>query len=211
MTHIEICVEDQSGKLLLEAILPKILREDVSYRVHGYRGIGHVPKGLKTTDDAQKRLFLDNLPKLIRGCAVTPYISMLMLILDNDTRNCGQFLAELKSIHSAVAPAANVIFRLAIEEGEAWLLGDKDAVLAAYPKAKQSVLDSYVQDAICGTWEVLADAIEPAGSAGLIAEGWPAPGVAKCKWATAIGEKMEPARNVSPSFQKFLKALNPYM
>lgn len=210
MIHIEICVEDHSGKLLLEALLPKILREEVTYRVHGYKGIGHIPKGLKSTDDAEKRLFLDNLPKLIRGCANTPHITLLLLVLDNDSRDCKKFLDELKAIHAAVAPAANVVFRLAIEECEAWLLGDRGAVLAAYPKAEKAVLDRYEQDSICGTWELLADAIEPSGAAALIAEGWPAPGVAKCRWATAIGKNMDPSRNASPSFQKLLKVLAPY-
>ena len=73
--HLEICVEDASGKILLERVLPKIIRDEVTFRIHGYKGIGHVPKGLKSTDDAEKRLFLDNLPKLIRGCARTPHVT----------------------------------------------------------------------------------------------------------------------------------------
>ena len=37
-------------------------------------------------------------------------------------------------------------------------------VKSAYPNAKDAVLNSYVQDSICGTWEVLADAVHPGGS-----------------------------------------------
>ena len=56
-----------------------------------------------------------------------------------------------------------VLFRFAIEEMEAWLLGDRQAILKEFPRAKVHVLDSYLQDSICGTWEVLADAVFPAG------------------------------------------------
>lgn len=80
----------------------------------------------------------------------------------------------------------------------------------AYASLKAGPLDSYVQDSICGTWEVLADAIYPGGSAALKAIGWPAPGVAKCEWATNIGKHIDVNRNVSPSFQKFVNAVEKY-
>lgn len=208
--HIQICIEDASGKILLENLMPKIVRNDVSYSVHGYRGIGSLPKNLKPTDDAQKRIILENIPKLIRGCANTPYITALIFIFDTDMRDCREFLASLKDLHQAVAPEANVIFRLAIEEGEAWLLGDRQAILEAYPNADVGLLNRYVQDSVCGTWEVLADAIETSKASGLKAKGWPAPGEAKCRWADEIGRRMVPERNSSPSFQKLLQALAPF-
>lgn len=208
--HIQICIEDASGKILIENLLPKLVRSEVTYSVHGYRGIGSIPKNLKSTDDAQKRIILENVPKLIRGCANTPYITALIFIFDTDARDCREFLSSLKQLHLAVAPQANVIFRLAIEEGEAWLLGDRQAILEAYPNADLAVLNRYVQDSVCATWELLADAVEPLKASGLKALGWPAPGEAKCKWAETIGPKMLPERNLSPSFRKFLEALAPF-
>lgn len=56
------------------------------------------------------------------------------------------------------------------EEIEAWLLGDRHALLSAYPHAKMHVLNTYVQDSICGTWEVLADAVYPGGTSKLSRE-----------------------------------------
>ncbi len=81
--------------------------------------------------------------------------------------------------------------------------GDRDAVKATYPCAKDSALDSYRQDSICDTWEVLADAVRTGGFKALKKAGWPAAGVAKCQWAREIAPHMVPDRNRSPSFRAF--------
>ena len=96
-----------------------------------------------------------------------------------------------------------MLFRIAIEESEAWLLGDREAVVAAYPDAREPVLDGYVQDGICGTWEVLADAVHAGGSAQLRKEGWRNAGRAKCAWAVTITPHMDVDRNLSSSFRVF--------
>lgn len=210
MMHLEVCVEDASGKILVDQVLARLLRQNVSWRVHSYKGIGRIPRGLKSTDNAEKRILLDNLPKLIRGCVKTPYVSALIVVVDNDRKNCVEFLAELKAIRDAIDPAANVIFRIAIEEMEAWLLGDAAAIEAAYPVLKRESLNEYVPDSIGNTWERLADIIHPGGSAALISEGWPAPGKAKCEWAENIPPHMNFEGNSSPSFNKFLEALLPF-
>ncbi len=100
------------------------------------------------------------------------------------------------------------LFRLAIEEMEAWYLGDREALLAAYPRAKAEVLRRYQQDSICGTWELLADAIHPGGSTAIKKAGWPLPGQVKAEWAEKIGPLLEPQRNESPSFIKFCEGLH---
>ena len=100
-------------------------------------------------------------------------------------------------------PAPVTLFRIAIEESEAWLLGDPDAVMAAYPNARRAVLDRYVQDSVCGTWEALADAVHPDGAARLKRLGYPAAGAAKSEWAEKIAPHMDVERNRSKSFQVF--------
>jgi hypothetical protein len=95
------------------------------------------------------------------------------------------------------------MFRLAIEEMEAWYLGDRPALLGAYPRAKAAVLNGYVQDSTCDTWETLADAVYAGGSAAIKKKGWPLPGQVKHEWAERIGPRMVLDRNVSPSFCKF--------
>ncbi len=94
-----------------------------------------------------------------------------------------------------------------IEEIEAWYFGDRDALLCAYPRAKKHILDHYNQDAICGTWERLADAVHPGGASAVLRIGWPAPGRLKHEWAEKIGPHMDLERNTSPSFRKLCSGL----
>ena len=80
-------------------------------------------------------------------------------------------------------------------------------MLAAYPRVRQDVLRQYVQDSVCDTWELLADAVYPGGSSAIKKAGWPLPGQVKHEWAKKIAPFMDPGRNVSPSFRKFRDGL----
>jgi hypothetical protein len=208
--HIEILVEDTSGAKLLAAVLPKLLGENGvsrSWRVHSYRGVGHIPKNLSAGGDPAKRILLDQLPRLLRGYGKTPGIDAVVVVLDSDRRSCVDFLSELKGLLEECDPAPNTMFRLAIEEIEAWYLGDREALQGAYPRAKADVLNRYVQDSVCDTWELLADAVHAGGSATIKRTGWPLPGQIKCEWAEKIGPLLEPDRNTSPSFGKLRDGL----
>lgn len=208
--HIEILVEDSSGEKLLKVLLPQLLGpqgDPHTWRLHAYKGIGRIPHGLVTKADPAKRILLDQLPKLLRGYGKTPGIDAVVVVLDTDKRDCTEFLIELKAAADSCNPAPNTMFRLAIEEIEAWYLGDQEALLAAYPRAKGDVLGKYVQDSACGTWELLADALHPGGSAAIKKIGWPLPGQVKHEWAERIGPLMDPERNVSPSFGKLRDGL----
>lgn len=203
LMHLEFLIEDRSGERLLQALLPKLLGAQGtphSWRVHAYKGVGRVPKGLEKAGDPSKRILLDQLPRLLRGYGKSPGIDAVVIILDSDRRDCRTFLAELKGVAVDCHPAPNILFRLSIEEMEAWYFGDRKALLLAYPRAKRDVLDRYHQDSICGTWEILADAIYPGGVAAINKEGWPLPGQVKSEWAEKIGPLLDPERNVSPSF-----------
>ncbi len=87
------------------------------------------------------------------------------------------------------------------------MLGDIHAIKTAYPKAKDAVLNAYVNDSIGGTWERLADAVYSGGSAALSAKGWQAVGAEKSQWAEKITPHMDIANNASPSFAWFKKNL----
>jgi Domain of unknown function (DUF4276) len=204
--HIEVLVEDSSGEKLLQYLLPKLLGqlgESHTWRLHSYKGIGRIPKGLTAKADPAKRILLDRLPKLLRGYGSTPGIDAVVVLLDADTRNCKTFLKELKTLAKSCVPAPVTLFRLAIEELEAWYLGDRTALLKAYPRARKDVLKQYVQDSACGTWELLADAIYPGGSTAIKKSRWPLPGQIKHEWAEKIGPRMSLERNASISFCKF--------
>ncbi|MBL8230175.1 MAG: DUF4276 family protein [Bryobacterales bacterium] len=131
----------------------------------------------------------------------------VVIVVDLDDRNCLAFKEQLLSIAAKCCPGPRMLFRIAIEEMEAWLLGDRTAVRRAYPKARQAVLDSYRQDSICGTWETLADAVYPGGARALKEKGYPRIGQEKFRWAEKIAPHMEIRRNLSPSFQVFVQGI----
>ncbi|MBL8395839.1 MAG: hypothetical protein JNK99_14005 [Candidatus Accumulibacter sp.] len=204
--HIEVLVEDNSGAKLVVTLLPALIGsygEPHTWRVHAYKGIGRLPPNLAAGGDPAKRALLNQLPRLLAGYGKTPGIDAIVVVVDNDERDCKVFLGELKALLAKCDPAPNTLFRLAIEEMEAWYFGDRQAILSAYPKAKMAVLDAYVQDSLCGTWERLADAVYPGGSAAIRKAGWPLPGQVKDEWAEAIARYMNAEENQSPSFAKF--------
>ena len=205
--HFELLVEDESGRITVDGVLEKILGkngERHSWRTHGYRGLGRIPKNLRGKTDPAKRILLDRLPNLLRAYGRSLDDSAaVVVVVDLDDRDCMAFKRELLDVLDVCDPRPKTLFRIAIEESEAWLLGDRDAVKAAYPGARDSVLDGYRQDGVCGTWEILADAVHTGGSARLKDSGWPASGAAKCEWAREIAPRMDPDRNRSPSFRAF--------
>lgn len=211
--HFEVLVEDQSGKKLLDVVISKILGEDTehSFRVISYKGVGRLPRGLKPKTDADKRILLDQLPRLIRGYgkSLLPRDqNAVIVVVDNDDKDCVAFKSELLAIQGKINPSPRMLFRIAIEEMEAWILGDREAILEEFPKAKTQPLDNYTQDSVCGTWEVLADALYPGGSTKLKDRGFPHTGIAKCGWAETIARSMDPSRNRSRSFHAFRDAFS---
>ena len=208
--HFEILVEDISGKTALEILIPKIIStEQHTFNIHSYKGIGHkVPKDLKSTSDAKKRILLDLLPKIVQGWGKTlsdspDYSFVLIVICDLDNRCLSTFRRELLDLVDKCNPKPKTQFCIAIEEGEAWYLGDLAAVKVAYPRAKEAVLKSYINDSICGTWEKLADAVFSGGKQKLSKQGWQAIGLEKTNWANNIPPQMDVDNNLSPSFCYF--------
>jgi len=207
--HVEFLVEDSSGQKLLEHLVPLLIGEEndrVSYRFHHYGGIGHLPRGLRSAAKARKRLLLSRLPSILKGYAKTPGIDAVVVVLDSDRQDCVKFLTELRAVASG-SGRSDTLFRIAIEEIEAWYLGDREAIKAAYSAAKLAALATYTQDSICGTWERLADAVYPGGAKAVERAGWPTPGNLKHEWAERIAPHLQIDRNVSPSFRTFCEGV----
>lgn len=207
--HVEILVEDLSGKKMLDILLPKIIGHEHTFIVHPYKGIGRIPKNMSTSSDASKRILLTQLPRLLRGYGQTfanypsNFKAAVIVVCDLDDKCLKAFRQELFDILAACNPQPETRFCIAIEEGEAWFLGDIQAIKKAYPNAKDAVLKSYDNDAICGTWEKLADAVYKGGSPALAQKGWQVVGSEKSRWAEAISPHMDVENNASPSFQYF--------
>jgi hypothetical protein len=196
--HLEILVEDQSSSTLLNVVLQKLLANtNHTYKLHAYNGIGRLPPDLTTHRNPQHRILLEQLPKLLSGYGKTypsetfdQHQTIVFVVCDLDNRCLSQFRQAILSLLTHCTPAPRFQLCIAVEEAEAWLLGDTAAVLKAYPKAKIAVLDRYIPDAICGTWEVLKEALASKN-------------ISKADWAKAITPHMDPDKNQSPSFQYF--------
>ena len=140
--HFEILIEDQSGKKALDILMPKIIGANHTYKVHPYKGIGRIPKNLGKNNSANKRILLDQLPRLLRGYgkAFADYPvecpAAVILVCDLDDKCLRAFREELIGILETCNPQPETRFCIAIEEGEAWFLGDIPAIKTAYPRAK---------------------------------------------------------------------------
>nr|VFJ63049.1 MAG: hypothetical protein BECKDK2373C_GA0170839_11035 [Candidatus Kentron sp. DK] len=207
--HFEILVEDQSGKKALDILVPRMIGNGHTFKVLPYKGIGRIPKHLTAKSDPRKRILLDRLPQILRGYGNTfanypaDYPAAVIVVCDLDDRRRKAFRQELLTVLNTCDPRPKTRFCIAIEEGEAWFLGDIPAIKAAYPEASDAVLDGYVNDSICGTWEKLADAVFKGGAAALKKKGWQAIGAEKSRWSEEITPHMDVSNNLSPSFVYF--------
>ena len=55
--HFEILVEDQSGKRMLDILIPKIIDDQHTFKVIDYQGIGRIPRNLTSGTDVEKPSF----------------------------------------------------------------------------------------------------------------------------------------------------------
>lgn len=207
--HFQFLIEDQSGAALIEILMQRIslINGSITYNCKPFKGLGGFTKK-NTVKETKSGKLLNDLATYLRGFNKSlQYIpAVIFVVLDNDTRNTDEFLAELNQVAQQNMIAVDHVFCIAIEEVEAWMLGDETAILAAYPLAKIQQLHSYVQDSICGTWEVLADVVYPGGVSKLKKECPTYIEIGKCKseWAQKIGSHMNLEHNNSPSFNYFI-------
>jgi len=208
--HFEFLLEDQSSSKAMDILMPKLLGSNSTYRIHSYKGIGDIQKGLRPNSDASKRILLHQLPRILRGYGRNPDCGIIVIICDLDDRDKTEFLSELHGVYNSCAPKPETLFCLAIEEFEAWYLGDLVAVRKAYPNSKSIVLSKYENDSICGTWQLLADATYKGGHLALKKKGWQAIGKQKYIWAETISPHMIISDNISPSFNFMCNQLQHY-
>lgn len=208
---IEILSEDKSGAVVVERQVERICDSEgkkATVNVRPHRGCGSLPKDPESKPPKFASSLLDLLPAKLRAYNSVYRGEELILIitLDSDNNDPDLMRKEIYEAAKTYAPDIRSVVGLSTEEVEAWMLGDRDAVIDAYPGCDKSVLDSYEQDSVCGTWEVLCRAVSPNADK-LIEIGYPAIGHYKAQWAERISKYMSPQRNVSPSFNTFRMAL----
>ena len=216
--HFEILVEGQTEVIALNTLLRKILGEKGgphTWEIHKHGGIGELPKNPKASPDRRNGTLLHNLPSNLRayGDAGRENEIVVVLLDLDDKQDCIAFKESLINLLAYCQKQPIVLFRIAIEELEAWYLGDRQAILQAYPKCRPEALDGYVQDSQCGTWELLAEAVHPGGLDALLQHGKRSPRVLQEKqgWTRAICQHMDVENNQSPSFRAFRDGLRKFV
>lgn len=199
--HLEFLLEEPSAEAALQALLPKLL-----------------PEGEGTTFDLAvhqgKPDLLKHLPDRLRGYrAWIPEDFRLVVLVDEDRQDCHELKAELEKtalsagFSTASSPSADgsfmVLNRIAVEELEAWFLGDVPALREPFPRIPKTLHRNAKfrdPDAVAGgTWEALERLLQRAGYYGRFAP--------KIEVARSVARHMDPATNRSRSFQVFRKGI----
>lgn len=209
---IEVLTEDRSSALMIETLIRKMIKkspDDCPIYVRPHRGRGDFPLNLTMRPLPNTASLLDLLPAKLRAYdkIFAGTGSILIVLMDSDYHSPELLTDQLKSLCKAFAPGIRSVIGLCVEETESWLLADAEALLKAYPDADMSIVAEYVQDSVCGTWEVLCRAILRNQAERVIRIGYPAIGQYKNEWATNISGYMNPDLNQSPSFRRFRAAL----
>ncbi|MUP38444.1 DUF4276 family protein [Labilibaculum euxinus] len=212
--HFEILVEGQTELTALSILMPKIVGDyDVPHTwcIHKHQGIGKLPEDLTAIPNKLDRSLLHNFPSKLRAYSKSMSDNeIIILLLDlDDVADCLAFKNEILSAKDYCFNEPNLLVRFAIEELEAWFLGDINAIKKAFVTSKTKLLNGYTQDSICGTWELLADIVHPGGFAKLNSFGKRSIRILeeKRKWAAKIAPNMNIENNESASFNCFKEGI----
>ncbi len=196
--HIEMLLEEPSTEAFLHGFLPRILPDTTSWRLIPFQG---------------KSDLLSKLEDRLKGYAAwIPEDFRIVVLVDEDRENCQQLKAKME----AAAIAANlvtksaagdgaftVLNRIAVEELEAWFLGDIEVLRSAYrgiPASLASRAQFRDPDAVAGgTWEALERVLQRAGHF--------SSGLRKIELARTMALHLNPDNNESRSFNYFINGL----
>lgn len=217
-TYIEILIEDKSGGILVQQIMEKYIadKENVQYKIHSFKGIGKLPLTTNKISQIKTKKLLTDLPMYLKGIGASlknmPCQKAIFVILDSDNEDCVELKSTLVHMYEKLDISVQVFFCIAVEEMEAWLLGDAEAVCTAYPEAKRPLLQKYVQDSIIGTWEYLTDVVYKGDIKALKKQGasYYEIGLFKCQCAKNIGSRLNIKKNNSQSFNYFISKLDAF-
>lgn len=210
--HIQFLIEDKSSEVLINELMLKLSRENsqITYNCKSFRGIGGFTKK-NTVKETRTGKLLNDLATYLRGFnkSLQGFPAAVFIILDNDDNDTKAFQTQLETVATNNMIMIDHVFCIAVEEVEAWLLGDSTALLTAYPKANSQALRAYVQDSICGTWETLAEVVYPGGLRRLRNDcpTYGEVGKKKAEWAKNIGIHMNLDLNQSTSFNHLIAEL----
>ncbi len=198
MTSLEILVEEPSMEAALREILPRILQDRARGKPINMGSKGKLLKALPARLRAYRKR-IENGEDL-----------KIIVLVDRDSDNCEQLKQRLETIAREAGlttkTAVNgqgdfqVVTRIAIEELEAWFMGDIDALKSAFSSLKSvNFPGNFRNPDNGGTWERLHRFLKRHG---IYRKSYP-----KIEAARQIAKHMEPGRNRSRSFKSFLQGV----
>lgn len=147
---LEVLVEEPSAKAALEVLLPKIV-PDVMFNVHAFEG---------------KPDLLAKLPRRLAGYSHF-HDAFVVVLVDRDTDSCMALKRRLVTAARRAGIGRRVLARIAVEELEAWLLGDVPALAAAFrgvpPSLARRARFRDPDAVLGGTAEALLEVLREAG------------------------------------------------
>ncbi|MBL0127741.1 MAG: DUF4276 family protein [Flavobacteriales bacterium] len=194
---VEFFLEEPSAEAFLQAFVAKLLPADTEVVFRVFRG---------------KPDLLKKLPDRLRAMYWIPADHRVVVLVDEDREDCKVLKAQLEAAANAAGMLTKsaaqgrsfkVLNRIAVEELEAWFLGDPKAIQAAYPRFRPNHArrnDLQRPDGCTGgTWEALERALQKGG--------YYSTGLPKIEVARNMAEHMVVKRNTSPSFMQFVQGI----
>jgi hypothetical protein len=196
--HLEFLLEEPSAEAFLQGFLPRILASEATWNLIKFQG---------------KLDLLSQLESRLRGYrAWLPEDWRIVVLVDGDRQDCKALKAKLDAAAASAGlrtkTQANggqfvVLNRVAVEELEAWFLGDVEGLRAAYPGVSPNLAKQQKfrdPDAIAGgTWETLEKVLQKAGHF--------RGGLGKIELSRTMARHIDPGRNRSRSFRCFMQGL----
>jgi hypothetical protein len=202
MTRFEVMLEGESDVPVIREVFTRrfAMIENQDFKLHPHKGKGTLQLDPNHRPQLTQRGLLDQLPAKLRGMSHYAADTCILILLDVDNEDCKTLLTNLKTtLYQLPKRPPNVEFRLAIEEIESWLIADQAAIKTAYPRAKLNILRPIAPDQCVGAWETLARSL------GLHPK--TTTGADKFEWATKIAPHLKLVNAPSPSFRRFIDAV----
>ncbi|WP_223163427.1 DUF4276 family protein [Methylococcus geothermalis] len=199
MSRLEVLVEEPSMEEALRHLLPKIIGNRTGWKVINMRSKGRLMKELPDRLRGYKR-------RMDGGEEIK-----VIVLIDRDNDNCHDLKRQLedmarnaglqtKTAAGTGGAAFQVVNRIAIEELEAWFIGDTTALQCAFTSLRGIRFpNSFNNPDNGGTWERLHHFLKQNG---IYRNSFP-----KIAAARNIAKHMDPRRNRSRSFQCFLQGV----
>ena len=197
--HIELILEEPSAEAFFQGFLPRILPEGVTWNPIVFQG---------------KADLLLQIEKRLKGYSSwIPEDWRIVVLVDEDRGDCRVLKQKLENAARAAGLSTKsspkcgrftVLNRIAVEELEAWFLGDPAALSSTFEGVsphfgtKAGYRDP---DAIAGgTWEALERLLQKSGY-------YPS-GLAKMEVARTLSTRIDPSTNKSRSFRCFVEGIS---